>query len=139
MRPRSLVTRPLFVAVRRSRPDSESIIARFNSQLRQLIADRTYHRLLHVDWIRADVDGDGVPEDVPHSDKAGTAAPEQVYTLSTTTTAFQSSKTVPLSPRFYLGGSIYEDWSAVPNKYKVADPDRPEASRSTASVFKFVW
>ena len=137
-----LVTRPLFLAVRRSRPDGESLIARFNAQLRQLIADRTYHKLLHVDWIRADVDGDGVVEDVPHSDKAGTSAPAQVYTLSTTTTSSQSSptsKTVPLSPRFYLGGSIYEDWAAVPNRYKVPDPDRPEASRSTASVFKFVW
>ena len=87
----------------------------------------------------ADIDGDGVPEDVPYSDKAGTSAPVQVYTLTTTTTSSPTSKTVPLSPRFYLGGSIYEDWASVPNRYKVPDPDRPEASRSTASVFKFVW
>ena len=46
-------------------PDAQSIVDRFNSQLRGMIADRTYHRLLHVDWIRADVDGDGVPEYVP--------------------------------------------------------------------------
>jgi ABC-type amino acid transport substrate-binding protein len=71
----SLVTRPLFVAIRRTRPDAESLIARFNSQLRGMIADRTYHKLLHVDWIRADIDGDGVLEDVPKSDMAGTSAP----------------------------------------------------------------
>ena len=134
-----LVIRPLFVAVRRSRPDAKSIIVGFNAQLRGLIADRTYHKLLHVDWIRADIDGDGVPEDVPYSDKAGTMAPQEVYALTTTKTPAQSSKTVQLSPRFYLGGSIYENWAAVPNRYKVPDPDRPEASRSTASVFKFVW
>ena len=37
---------------------------------RGMIADRTYHRLLHVDWIVADVDGDGIPEYVPASDQA---------------------------------------------------------------------
>ena len=60
-----LVTRALYLAVRRTRPDAESIINRFNSQLRSMIADRTYHRLLHVDWIRADVDG-VVPHDGGH-------------------------------------------------------------------------
>lgn len=136
-----LVTRPLFVAIRRTRPDAESLIARFNSQLRGMIADRTYHKLLHVDWIRADIDGDGVPEDVPKSDMAGTSAPLQVYSL-TTMTKDQSqslSKTIPLSPRFYLGGNIYTDWANVPNKFKVTDPNQPDPNRSTASLFKFVW
>ena len=136
-----LVTRPLFVAIRRSRPDAESLIARFNSQLRGMIADRTYHKLLHVDWIRADIDGDGVPEDVPKSDMAGTSAPLQVYSLTTMTKESSQSltKTIPLSPRFYLGGNIYTDWANVPNKFKVTDPNQPDPSRSTASLFKFVW
>ena len=72
-----LLTRELYFAVRRTRPDAESIIARFNAQLRGMIADRTYHRLLHVDWIRADINGDGVPEYVPRDRSAravGTAA-----------------------------------------------------------------
>ena len=50
--------RELFLAVRRARTDASTIIARFNAQLRDMIADRTYHRLLHVDWIRADINGD---------------------------------------------------------------------------------
>src|SRR4029450_7763969 len=64
-----LVKRQLYLAVRKTTPDAEGIVARFNSQLRTLITDRTYHRLLHVDWINADVDGDGIPEYVPKSDK----------------------------------------------------------------------
>ena len=76
-----LVTRELHLAIRRTRPDAESIISRFNAQLRGMIADHTYHRLLHVAWIRADVDGDGIPEFVPQSDRPGPLQPQHAYTL----------------------------------------------------------
>lgn len=134
-----IVTRPLHFAVRRSRPDAESIITRFNTQLRGLIADRTYHKLLHLDWIRADVDGDGILELVPLSDRAGTSAPRHAYLVSTKDPSQPTSQTIELSPRFYLGGTIYTDWASVPNRYKVDDPQRPDPSRSTGSIFKFVW
>ncbi len=134
-----IVTRSLHFAVRRSRPDAESIITRFNTQLRGLIADRTYHKLLHVDWIRADVDGDGILELVPLSDNAGTSAPRHAYLVSTKDPSRPTSQTIELSPRFYVGGTIYTDWASVPNRYKVDDPQRPDPSRSTASIFKFVW
>jgi polar amino acid transport system substrate-binding protein len=130
-----LVIRPLYFAVRRSHPDAESIITRFNSQLRAMIADRTYHRLLHVAWIRADVDGDGVAEYVPQSDLSGTAEPKRAYTL------FSTDELTPESgkPRFYVGGNIYTDWASVPNRYKVEDPKWPDSRKSTASLFRFVW
>ena len=67
----TLLKRELYLAIRRTRPDAESIVTRFNAQLSGMIADRTYHRLLHVDWIRADIDGDGVAEYVPASDRTG--------------------------------------------------------------------
>ena len=134
-----MVTRPLFLAVRRSRPDAESIITRFNAQLRGLIADRTYHRLLHVNWIRADVDGDGVSEFVPLSDNAGRSAPDHAYSLTTKDDSRPSARTITQNSRFYVGGTFYTDWAAVPNKYKVDDPQVPNPNRSTASLFKFVW
>ena len=68
-----LLTRSLHLAVRRSLPDAESIISRFNAGLRGMIADRTYHRLFHLDWIQADVDGDGSSEYVPRVDQTGPA------------------------------------------------------------------
>lgn len=134
-----MVTRPLFFAVRQSRPDAASIITRFNAQLRGLIADRTYHKLLHVSWIRADVDGDGLSEFVPLSDNAGTSAPDHAYSLTTKDDSGPTVKTITQNSRFYVGGTIYTDWAAVPNRYKVDDPQVPNPSRSTASVFKFVW
>jgi polar amino acid transport system substrate-binding protein len=134
---RSLLTRALYVAVRRSRPDAASIIERFNAQLRGMIADRTYHRLLQVSWIRADVDGDGLAEFVPKSDLSGPAAPQHAYSLFTADPV--PTKRVESPSRFYVGGSIYTDWASVPNRYKVEDPNWPSSNRSTASIFKFVW
>jgi polar amino acid transport system substrate-binding protein len=128
-----LLTRPLYFAVRRTYPNAATIISRFNSQLRGMIADKTYHRLLHVAWIRADVDGDGIPEYVPQSDKAGSVQPAHAYTL------FAEASSAEAQKRFYYGGTIYTDWASVPNQYKVEDPRYPDPRRSTASLFRFVW
>ena len=69
---KALVTRPLYLAVKRARPDAETIVTRFNGEVRAMIVNRTYHRLLHVSWISADIDGDGDAEFVPASDRSGT-------------------------------------------------------------------
>ena len=131
-----LVMRPLHFVILRRRADAESIISRFNSQLRGMISDRTYHRLLHVDWIRADIDGDGVPEYVPVSDKAGATEPQRVYTLFSTGEAAGDG---PTKPGFYIGGNIYKDWASVPDNYKVVDSIKPDSRRSTGTIFRFTW
>src|SRR5262245_60521549 len=116
-----LVTRSLHLAVRRDRPDAASVISRFNAELRRMIADRTYHRLLQIDWLRADVDGDGRTELISRTDQAGLSPPTSTYDLfvsTPSTTLFTpSSKPAPATPsgpRFYLGGNIYEYWASVP-------------------------
>ena len=133
-----LLTRPLYLAVRRSRPDAASIVERFNAQLRGMIADRTYHRLLHVSWILADVDGDGRTEFVPKSDQSGKEAPKQAYSLFSTDAL--KAKSAQTKPGFYVGGTIYTDWAAVPNRYKIPAPDNvPDPDSRTASLFTFQW
>jgi polar amino acid transport system substrate-binding protein len=137
-----LVTRALHLAVRRSRPDAGAIITRFNAQLRSMIADRTYHRLLHVDWIQADVNGDGIPENVPVTDHPGPSAPQRVYALLSTPPPATLATTKPdtsTKPGFYVGGNIYSDWASVPGSYKEINPEPPDPRRSTASIFKFSW
>jgi polar amino acid transport system substrate-binding protein len=131
-----LVRRELHFAVRRSRADAESIVARFNEQLRGMVADRTYHRLLRVDWIRADVDGDRIAEYVPYSDFAGPTPPQQTYSLFTPTD--HGGEPQPLTG-FYIGGNIYRDWASVPDNYKEVDPKYPDPRRSSASMFTFRW
>jgi hypothetical protein len=137
----ALVIRPLYLAIRRDLPNAQSLIDRFNAQLRGMITDRTYHRLLHVDWISADVTGDGVAENVPRSDRLGKAAPVSIYTLSTTKPPNVPTPKVLATkvPGFYVGGTLYSDWASVPNSYKVQDPNRPDPSRSAASLFTFRW
>lgn len=132
----ALITRDLYLAVRRARPDAESIINRFNAQLRGMIADRTYHRLLHVDWIRADINGDGVPEYVPLNDKPGPAEPQRVYSLFSTP---QTESQTQTKPGFYIGGNIYQDWASVPDSYKEINSQQPDPRRSSGSIFKFSW
>ena len=134
-----LVKRPLYLAVRRSRPDAEAIVERFNAQLRGMIADRTYHRLLHVAWILADVDGDGVTEFVPKSDLSGKEAPKQAYSLFSSDPLDATRAATP-PPGFYVGGTIYTDWAAVPNRYKSPPPiNVPDPDSRTASLFRFQW
>jgi ABC-type amino acid transport substrate-binding protein len=130
-----LVTRQLHFAVRRSRPDAESIIRRFNEQLRGMVADRTYHRLLHVSWIRADVDGDGRPEYVPASDKSGPSEPSRAYLLFND----PALKAREGQKRFYFGGNIYSEWANVPEQFKGYDSQRPDPARSTGPIFRFSW
>jgi polar amino acid transport system substrate-binding protein len=132
----ALLIRDLYFALRRSRPDAESIISRFNAQLTGMIADRTYHRLLHVDWIRADINGDGIAEYVPLNDKTGPAEPQRIYSLFSTPET--PSSTQPKTG-FYVGGNIYSDWASVPDSYKEINAQPPDPRRSTASIFKFSW
>ena len=130
-----LLTRSLHLAVRRSLPEAESIISRFNAELRGMIADRTYHRLFHLDWIEADVDGDGRSEQVPYNDQAGPRQPEGSYMLSATGSPTAKPGT---TQRFYFDGVIYEGWSNVPEQYK-APVSKPERRRHTVKIFTFTW
>lgn len=130
-----LVIRTLHVAIRRERPDAASIIRRFNAELRAMIVDRTYHKLLHLDWIAADLDGDGRVELISRTEQVGDTPPSRPYDLFVTTPT-----TPPKSDterRFYMGGSIYENWAAVPESYKNSNSNRPDPARSTASIFSF--
>jgi polar amino acid transport system substrate-binding protein len=132
-----LVTRQLYLAVRRAVPDVESIISRFNAELRGMIADHTYHRLLHLDWIQADVDGDGLAEYVPRSDRAGALEPTRAYSLFSAEPS--PTPTPRTQQRFLIGGSVYDGWTRVPDRFKVPEPDVPDLNRSTVGIFRFAW
>ena len=131
-----LLVRTLHFALRRNLPGAESIVARFDAEILKMIADRSYHRLLRVGWMEADVDGDGRTELVPASDSAGRDAPVRRYELVTVTAA----PAKPEGPkRFYLGGQVYEGWTNVPDRYKVLDSKRTLEGTQIVPIFSFKW
>jgi hypothetical protein len=88
-----------------------------------------------VDWIWAAVGPTGQVALIPADDYAGQKPPDRAYTVLTPPRTDTTTK----SKGFFIGGTIYPDWAAVPNKYKVEDPKYPDYRKSTASLFKFVW
>ena len=133
-----LLIRPVHLALHRSLPDAAPIINGFNAQIRQMILDRTYHKLLHVDWIYTDVDGDGRKELISADDQAGKTAPQRAYNLFSQSGAEAQLRTAE-QERYFFGGAVYSGWSAVPDKYKTDYLDRPEHVHPTARVFTFSW
>ena len=134
-----IISRPLYLAIRRDIPNAQGIIDGFNTQLRAMIADGTYHKLLHVDWINADVDGDGVTEFVPASNHVGTIAPTSAYSLTTTavnTTRFGDSSD---EQSIYVDGEVYANWNSVPNRFKDDMPGISSRPSENVPVFKFSW
>ncbi len=105
-----LATRSLHLALRRDKEGAEEIIRAFNRQLPQMRRDGTYHRLLNVAWIVADVDGDGQVETVASGKNLGTAPPGTGYHLSGTAPTG--------APRFVVNGEVYDQWQTVPEEFK---------------------
>ena len=132
-----LLVRPLHLALRRALPDARATLDKFNAQIKAMIADRTYHRLLRIDWIRADVDGDGLLENVAAADRALKAEPPRSYNLFSTTELEKQVKQE--QERYFFGGAIYNGWSAVPDAYKVDHLDRPDHTHPTARLFTINW
>ncbi len=109
-----LFKRSLHFAIRKDLPGAESIIERFNQGIIKMVMDGSYNRILQVNWIRADVDGDGKLEMVPSGIHAGMAAPTSSYDVW-----FQNTSSPPLNDRYYIEGQIYQGWDTVPPEYKV--------------------
>src|SRR5262245_8311235 len=131
-----LLVRTLHFALRRNVPGAESIVARFDAEITKMIADHSYHQLLRVGWVEADLNGDGRTELVPASDRAGTEPPVRRYETVTVTGSPQKAAG---PKRFFIGGQVYDDWKDVPDRYKVMDANRTPWGSQVAPIFSFKW
>ena len=109
-----LLKRSLHFAIRRDVEGAQSIIDRFNQGIIKMVSDGSYNRILQLNWIRADVDGDGKMEMISGGEHAGKAAPTNSYAVW-----FENSSEAQSSNRYYIGGEIYQGWDNVPQEYKV--------------------
>ncbi|HEU5290221.1 MAG TPA: transporter substrate-binding domain-containing protein, partial [Cyclobacteriaceae bacterium] len=119
-----LFTRSLHFAIRKDIPNADRIIRQFNTEIVKMIADGTYNRILQLNWIQADVDGDGQLELVLNGDHAGVKAPSNSYSVY-----FQNSNAGSSNwGRYYINGKLYNGWEEIPKEYKVAQVNKEEVT-----------
>lgn len=123
-----LVRRSLHFAIRRDYPGAESIVARFNQEIAEMLTDGTYNRILRVESIQVDVDGDGTPELVLAGRRAR-STPERGYEL------FDRDSDDRQGQRYIIEGKTYESWEQVPPRYKTPreGTGNPEGPKEDAS------
>lgn len=130
----ALLKRPLHFAVRKNLPKAEFIVDRFNQQIRAMVADGTYHRILEINWIRSDVDGDGQMELVLAGNQAGKVAPTTPYGLPSSSAPQQPEGPVN---RYWIDGNLYQGWDNVPENYKVDIPKIEGQQMKNVRGFRF--
>ncbi len=111
--PHPLQTRTLHFAVRKDVPNAADIIVQFDDAIREMVADGTYNEILQLNWIRADVDGDGLVELVMGKAYTGPDAPDSGYDILTT-----GPSTDGAGSSYYIEGQFYSSWNEVPDAYK---------------------
>lgn len=132
-----LVSRGLHFALRKDLAGSQEIIERFDKEIRSMIADGAYHRALAVDWIWADIDGDGVSELVLGGTQAGVNAPEDAYDVLLADRGVSGDEEDKKESHYVVEGVVYDDWEGVPDRYKV-DIDRTrDPIDPTITLFRF--
>ncbi|MFT3924625.1 MAG: transporter substrate-binding domain-containing protein [Myxococcales bacterium] len=136
----TLLTRSLHLTLRKDLPNASTILQRFNEALRQMLHDGSYHEALRVDWIHADVDGDGVLEMVASGDEVGAEPPRTGYRVTTLPgSGGPSSDQHPSNARFVVKGVPYGSWDQIPPEYK-RNPASPMGSNPgtlRTSIFEF--
>lgn len=110
-----LLIKSLHLALGKDVENAQEILSSFNQEIHEMIADESYNRILELNWIEADVDGDGQMEMVLGSDNAGKTAPQNIYGLMMD----NSYKEKNGPKRYYVDGKLYEDWDNVPKSYKL--------------------
>jgi polar amino acid transport system substrate-binding protein len=129
-----LLRRPLYFAVRRDVAGAAELVEKFNEAIAEMVADGTYNEILQLDWIRADVDGDGRLELVANSSVVAPTAPTAGYNVLPTT---KPKEPAGMRDRYYVNGEVYETWEAVPESAKTRPTTAGDSGGVGAPVFKF--
>jgi ABC-type amino acid transport substrate-binding protein len=126
-----LIRRPLHFAVRRDLPGAAEMVKDFDAAIGRMMADGTYNRILRMNWIRADVDGDGRLEYVA-AGAAGKEPPKDGFTVGPDDA---TGKDRP--QRYYIDGKVYESWEQVPEQVRSEAPEPAETERIEVTFFEF--
>lgn len=136
--PNTLIKRTLHMALRKTLPNAQTILDAFNRALAQMLHDGSYHSALQVDWIEADIDGDGFLELVAAGDHVGVEAPGKGYQLISV--MGNGSDNEARRARFVVKGVAYDSWTAVPEQFKSEPSVQPFGNKPRTfrvSVFEY--
>lgn len=129
-----LIVKPLHFALNKSITDGEEIINNFNKEIKEMIADGSYNKILELNWIKSDIDGDGKFELVLIGNQAGTEQPTSTYGVYAENTF---TKPVNDSYRYIINGQAYEGWENIPDKYKVKVSPGQANPNNIGLIFSF--
>jgi polar amino acid transport system substrate-binding protein len=124
----------LHFALRKDVIDGERIMSLFNQEITKMIADGSYNAILELNWIKSDIDGDGVMELVLHGEQAGTKQPLNAYSILT---AEANNQVLNNSYRYYIDGNIYEGWENIPDRYKIKVSPGQANPNNIGLIFSF--
>lgn len=122
------IIKTLHLAIRKDYPKSKEIIKEFDKQIDTMIADRSYHKILNLDWIAADLDGDGQKEYILNGQFGGTQKPDKVaYEI------FKEKQQKSQANKYFVNGTYYNTWEDVPSSYKKSPKVKPVQNPNDAS------
>ncbi|MCO4821244.1 MAG: transporter substrate-binding domain-containing protein [Flavobacteriaceae bacterium] len=127
-------TKTLHIAIRKDVPNANLIISKFNEAIQVMMKDGSYNKILDLNWVKADVDNDGIAELVFNGDAAGTMPPEQPYVVHYAKKRTSTKKNKDKNSKYYINGSMYTDWNDVPKKYKVNFKIPPSTASSGLKI-----
>ena len=125
-----LLVKSLHLGLRKDVENAEGILKEFDEEIAEMIADGTFNDILELNWVQADIDGDGVVELVLGGDLAGTSAPDNIYGLMMDES--YRSKNGP--KQYYVDGKMYESWDDIPKSYKLDLPQNNMPTEEDAKV-----
>ena len=110
-----LLVKSLHMALGKNVENAEEILHQFDEKIEEMIADESFNKILELNWVKADIDGDGKMEMVLGSNMAGSSAPQNIYGLMMD----DSYKKKNGPQRYYVDGKLYENWDNIPKSYKL--------------------
>lgn len=104
-----LFQEPLHFALNKKVPNAKQIISLFDKQIKIMMKDGTYNKILGMDWVNVDINHDGNTELVLIGDAVGLNKPKETYSV------FYG----PNKPKgYYINNVHYDSWDSIPDQYK---------------------
>lgn len=124
-----IVKYPLHLAVRKDYPGARQILDNFDRNIPRMMADGTYNVLLHVPWIRTDVNGDGVAELIGSKQMTGQGGGDPVKTQGDYPVFIPESGPTNMTrapPSYVIDGKTYNNWGDAATTMQRAGPTKPQ-------------